>query len=378
MISLMQRIDTNIVAAVLLVCTYRVAAKRLDRNDKVNRQFLDISVVIFFLLCAETLACIVNKRPEKWLIPVALVSNDVLFILAPVLGYRFNVFVHSWISPNKSSKLSKNKLILLPLLLDAILCLANLFNGLIFQITDSNVYQRGILYFVPFVITYIYMLWAFFFVYENRKKMLQSEFIPLILFGLFPAVGAVIQAMFYGVLLMWSSTAGSFVMVYIFIQQRMMQLDPLTGAWTKGSFENHVEEIACKSNKENLFGIIFIDLDKFKHINDTYGHLEGDSALKTSVRLIKSSIRQTDIVARFGGDEFVVIIHHTSEDEIRRVVARIFSNISKYNLSGEKIYRLEYSVGYGIYHQNGDVWQFINYVDHKMYQNKNKKQSHSL
>lgn len=323
----------------------------------------------------ETLACVLNHKPEKWLIPVAVVSNDIVFIMSPVLSFLYYVFVNYWISPNKNVHYSKKKWFLLPMLFNLLVCFVNLFQGgLIFSITESNSYERGSLFFVPFFTTLFYLIATFLFIIKNKRNIMKLEFIPLLLFGIFPGIGGVIQALFYGTLLMWSSAALTLVMVFIYIQQKMMQLDPLTGAWAKGSFERYLEKIAAKKDNEYSFGIIFIDLDKFKQINDTYGHLEGDCALKSSVEIIKSVIRKTDIVARFGGDEFAVIIHHTSREEIQRIVKRIASSVSQYNSKAKKAYQLEYSVGYGLYDSKKyNIWQFVNYVDHLMYQNKQQK-----
>jgi diguanylate cyclase (GGDEF)-like protein len=220
---------------------------------------------------------------------------------------------------------------------------------------------------------------AVLFIIRYRRSVRRKHFFPLLLFGVCPAIAGIIEIFNSGLYIMWSASACSFLMVFIYIQQRMMQLDPLTGAWTKGSFDNYLEEIAAGGEKSGRFGAIFIDLDNFKHINDTYGHLEGDTALRTAVSIIKSSIRRSDIVARFGGDEFVIIVHNTNQREMEKILIRLSEGFFRFNSGRKGLYPLSYSVGYGVYNpKKGDVWQFMNHVDHMMYQNKNQKRSRTV
>jgi diguanylate cyclase (GGDEF)-like protein len=197
---------------------------------------------------------------------------------------------------------------------------------------------------------------------------------PLLLFELIPAVAALLQAFVYGVLLMWNCSALSLVIVYVFIQQRMIQYDSLTGAWTRASFDHFIEQKAAHSSKPDAFGMIFIDLDNFKQINDRCGHLEGDVALKEVVRLIRSALRKDDVIARFGGDEFCILISETTENGLRDITARIAQRFIRYNSTSEKPYRLLYSIGYEVYDpRRYTIGQFLEHVDNLMYANKMAK-----
>lgn len=183
------------------------------------------------------------------------------------------------------------------------------------------------------------------------------------------------QILFYGTLMMWSSAAFSLMVIYIFLQQRMMQYDTLTGAWTKASFEHYIDHLINKEKKQDAFGIIFLDLDEFKSINDSFGHLEGDAALKTSVRLIRSCLGRNDIIARFGGDEFVILAQKCGGNSMVDRINLMKYNFKKYNETSEKEYKLKFSCGYEIFDaKKYNIWQFLNYVDNLMYQDKESKQ----
>jgi diguanylate cyclase (GGDEF)-like protein len=91
--------------------------------------------------------------------------------------------------------------------------------------------------------------------------------------------------------------------------------DPLTGVCNRRALEESLDQMfAMYRRYEHTFSIIIIDIDNFKKINDTEGHLFGDRALQDVANLLDNSARETDIVARFGGEEFVVVLPHTNLD----------------------------------------------------------------
>ncbi len=94
----------------------------------------------------------------------------------------------------------------------------------------------------------------------------------------------------------------------------MANTDFLTGARNRRSFFKEINEYIeeCKDSGEN-FAVAMIDIDKFKNINDTYGHDIGDVAIKELVRIITESIKGSDVVARFGGEEFCVLLKDISK-----------------------------------------------------------------
>jgi len=111
----------------------------------------------------------------------------------------------------------------------------------VFYIDSSNVYHRGPLYNINVAITYFYIVYGSILVVMNRKRIVKQDFVPLCIFSVLPIIGGLVQTLFYGTLLMWSGAAYSLVIVYVFLQQRMVHLDTLTGVWNRGSFDNYIE-----------------------------------------------------------------------------------------------------------------------------------------
>jgi len=145
--------------------------------------------------------------------------------------------------------------------------------------------------------------------------------------------------------------------------------DPLTDVYNKSIFKEMVEKeilIAKRQPDGNFFSLILIDLDNFKKINDTEGHLAGDLYLKTFAKILKRNIRKTDIVARVGGDEFCILLRKCKASNATRIVSSIREDITKQNL------KINFSAGISEYPDHGDSFQeLFAKADHALYVSKN-------
>lgn len=369
------RIDINIAAMIMLSIVIFVALKRLDRKERLNRKFLITAFIIVAEVFFETATCIINKRPEHWLIPVTIFFHTCLYATAPVLTYYWYTFIHSWIMPENVISRRKNEVLLIPVIINAAITLLSPSYKLVFYISSSNVYHRGKLFYISLLIVYFYILMSSLLILKNRKNIVRDDFVPLFIYGILPGLGGIIQASFYGVLLMWSSTAFSMVIVYIFLQQRMIHLDSLTGVWTRESFNTFIYQKSRKGISEK-FGAVYIDLDNLKQINDKYGHLEGDNAIRTSVQIIRSALDKNDVIARLGGDEFIIIKNCNSKDILDKLILDIEKSFRLHNERSNMQYNLECSCGADIYDDNySNIEHFMKNIDYIMYCNKRSKKS---
>ena len=122
------------------------------------------------------------------------------------------------------------------------------------------------------------------------------------------------------------------------------------------------------NHSERLF-LFMMDLDYFKSINDTYGHLEGDDALIRAAKALKmacGNYRRRPYVARYGGDEFIVVIESTKA-EADALLASIHENLENLNKASNKPYRLAFSIGVGEYHPGMDANALIEAADSELY-----------
>ncbi|MGR9046911.1 MAG: GGDEF domain-containing protein, partial [Gammaproteobacteria bacterium] len=113
----------------------------------------------------------------------------------------------------------------------------------------------------------------------------------------------------------------------------MAYTDPLTQTRNRTAFDDSVRReirLAHRNNKD--LGLIFLDIDRFKFINDQYGHKCGDIALASVARWIKENIRSSDIIFRYGGEEFVILLSETDQEGTRLLAERIRQSIESHTL----------------------------------------------
>ena len=166
--------------------------------------------------------------------------------------------------------------------------------------------------------------------------------------------------------------------------ERLYVTDVLTGIYNRHGFYRNIGEVMRRSQKTgNPFAVISMDMDGLKGINDTYGHAEGDYALKKIGDFMRKATTSGEICARFGGDEFLIVLcSENASERADEIVNEIKSDIEYFNAFGNKPYYLNMSIG--IYTKIADktdtLDEYIRNADNLMYENKkeNKKKENKL
>ena len=142
--------------------------------------------------------------------------------------------------------------------------------------------------------------------------------------------------------------------------------DVLTGVYNRRFYEERVRHMTRRA------GVAMIDLDDFKLYNDTYGHNAGDMVLDTIVGVIQSDIRKTDMLIRFGGDEFLLILPEISEDAFELKLKRIRQHVHETKIVGFTQMKLSVSIG-GVMSNGETIEETLRRADRLMYQAKIRK-----
>jgi len=158
----------------------------------------------------------------------------------------------------------------------------------------------------------------------------------------------------------------------------MLITDELTGLYNRrGFFALAQQQLKIASRTNRGVFLLYADLDSLKYINDTFGHTEGDRALMDTADIFRGIYRDSDIIARIGGDEFAIIPMDTSETDMALITGRLEQSVEKFNSANDRKYRL--SISYGIVYYNPEfpctIDELLIKADRLMYENKRNKQN---
>ncbi|WP_312210042.1 sensor domain-containing diguanylate cyclase [Pseudescherichia sp.] len=153
--------------------------------------------------------------------------------------------------------------------------------------------------------------------------------------------------------------------------------DELTGLFNRRGFYNLGKyAITSARRRAEPLTLAWLDLDKFKYINDTFGHEEGDNALRAMASLLRESFREADLLVRYGGDEFAIIFSDTDEKGAWVAMQHLVEQARGFNQTTDKPWQLNFSWGVSEYDHdsNPDMTNWITSADEKMYAMKEKNE----
>ena len=147
--------------------------------------------------------------------------------------------------------------------------------------------------------------------------------------------------------------------------------DGLTGLYNRKYLDEYIEKALSQAKRNGIvYGILMIDIDFFKMVNDTYGHDVGDKAIKVLTQALKENIREADTAFRFGGEEFLVLLYECEEEMVMNIAEKIRLAFEKAPISsnnGSTFYKT-LSVGASIFPNDSDsLWKCIKLADIALY-----------
>lgn len=358
------RIQVHIFAT--LICLVMLVE---TQNHKDSRQYP------FRLFRAQLIACMLLLVSEaaSWSTAgsAKFFWNTVCFSLHAFPGYLFSLYADYQLGAGEE-QLRRNPLLrLVPLLLAEVLVVANLFTPLLFSVDSNGFYRRESWFLLDTLLSYSYLGYSFVRVLRNRREMDRQLVRPLILFHIIPFVGGVIQVCFYGSGFTLPSFALALLVCYVYIQQRQLGTDYLTSACNRLQADKELRQ-RMQSSSASPFAVLSLDINNFKNINDRFGHAVGDEALIETVQLLQRTLRRSDTLARYGGDEFLIISDIGDSDSLQHMTDRIHQAFSLFNQQSSRPYQLSLSIGSALYDPAKPVSQerLLALADARMYQQK--------
>ena len=189
--------------------------------------------------------------------------------------------------------------------------ISNIYKPFFFFIHENNSYRRAHFYLFFVVLSFLYFLITTYktlkMIRHGKRMNTKNQYYFLLIYPLFPMIGAIVQSLYFGIAVIWIGSVISILIIYFNVQNTRITIDSLTGIDNRFRFDSYLDIKINNPRKEELLYMLMIDIDKFKEINDKYGHLIGDEAIKNMAQILTKAIPKSDFVARLGGEEFVII-----------------------------------------------------------------------
>lgn len=152
------------------------------------------------------------------------------------------------------------------------------------------------------------------------------------------------------------------------------QHDKLTGLYNQSYFKSRLEDEVTRAKRYGeIFSIVLFDLDNFKTINDEFGHLSGDMSLRKVATVMKYQTRESDIIARYGGDEFAMILPHTNLDDAIHTSRKIRTMMNRTAYKNDKVdLKLGASFGVAQYCHGITADALFSWTDEALYKSKDQ------
>jgi diguanylate cyclase (GGDEF)-like protein len=357
---------------IMLLLSSKGTIEKKTFSDKI---FISLIWVTIVLCAIEASTFLVDGKTFYGARALNIILNCLLFSINIVFVFLWTLYIDYKLFEDIERIKKRWWIIALPSFVVLAAVIVTPFYPIIFNVTADNVYQRTIYTYIPFIVSFCYLAYGEILIYSNRNNARSYMLAPSFIFLLPLIVGSVTQMFVYGVSLTWASLSISMVSLYINIHGNASHVDQLSGVYNRTYWEGDIKKMArkAKTNKKMLVGIL-IDVDNFKVINDKYGHQTGDEAIRNIGRILRNTASKNDFVARYGGDEFIIMREVDSEKDVVSFLDHLENNILNHTIDQKLPYKLDFSYGYSFYENDTDtVDSLFARMDKAMYESKRAK-----
>ncbi|MCR5488778.1 MAG: GGDEF domain-containing protein [Saccharofermentans sp.] len=342
------------------------------------------SIIIFMMLLIRELGTV--GRQSKQLLFINILFAHVMYFLCdicwvlilgdclpniPVLTAAVNIinaitlsiitgswFVYTELSQGEEymKRFKTRMLVLIPAMISSLVMIV-LFVFFPETVLSGTLTLTMTYYIVFLIVPVIYIIVStvrtFIRAFKKENYAFRSPYIASAIYPAALAVIGVIQTLWVKAPMFCFGCAVMMIYVYITSLNNQVSIDELTKLNNRSQLKKYVaSEAAKQTSDKNTRFVLMIDLNKFKQINDQYGHIEGDIALKRTADALKISCAESSLktfIARYGGDEFIIIAKSENEEQVKDLCRVIKESLTRLNKEAGSPYELSASIGYACY-----------------------------
>ena len=343
-------------------------------KDYASRLFLQLLIVSFAVSLVDVIAWLPNgvdsplgRILNRW-------GNILYFALCTLPPFVWVRYFDYKITNDRDGLRRRSWLYAIPTFIGWLLLPVNEAYGIVFYLTAANEYVRG-----PFNAVYLFLNYSLLLAASpgaiRHWRHISGRLIQVLMFFvLLPIIGAAIQQYYYGVTLTYPLLNLAALLAFLYLEKDAMLKDALTGLNTRSQLESR---LTYKLKREVPFSLIMIDLNDFKRINDDFGHDVGDHVLSTVASILETHVKREDMVCRYGGDEFTVLVESPAPEVGPAMVKRLEEALETYNEKEISPFRITMSLGVIHVEENTNINSLLRRVDRAMYTDKARRKERS-
>lgn len=292
----------------------------------------------------------------------------------------FYWFIYVQLCVNKNFMQKKLRVLTyIPMFIVAVLCISSPLTGWAFYINDKNEYVRGPMFMLVSTIPLLYdvasSVTAYYRGFREKQLSKRRRYFNYGSFIYFPLIASVLQIWLSGMPILAPAIATAYYIVFTSSQRDMIYNDALTGLNNRRRAMMFIEEKMPETSSDNPFTTFIIDGDKFKQINDTYGHIEGDFAIVCIARAVEHTAHKYDLFcSRYGGDEFLILKSGKCTFDAESIGSEINEYLKQICIEQKKAYTLSVSIGsYTSFDSGESADTLVDKADEMLYRSKAKR-----
>lgn len=341
-------IQQNFIGVAILIFLILFIFVNNNFERRTNMLFLSSAICVLLFIIEEAL---------EWQYAKMATFHSMRLYLS-IIGYMLRPTTAYFLAMIISENTKKQKLIMtIPLLINFVVAVSALFTKWSFGYTASNEFVRGPLGYTPFITAGFYVLTILYMTVVKSKKGDAMENVTVSAIVVLTLIATMMESVYHFRAIQSAASGISITFYYLFLHTNQSNRDALTGALTRRRFY-----LDARKYHTSLSAVISLDINNLKQINDQQGHLAGDQALITLSHVVRSLTNKKASFYRTGGDEFMILCYHMSEDEVQQLIARIREHMQ------DTEYRC--AIGYALYDYQRSLEMVCQLADSAMYENK--------
>lgn len=324
-------------SALLLIVVAAIILRKRDYYTLRERAFFGLVLLSISVLIVEGISFIVDGNLWTGAIAMNYVTNYYLYLATPIVGVLWALYVDLTITSSEEH-VKKVRYYSVFLVVSVLPILVNPFTDIIFYINDDNVFMRGPYYWISALAFYGLFVYLLVLVIKHRKNVEYYVYLSILTLVILPAAGGILQVLFLGIASIHTTLALGQMTVYMSIETANASRDSMTNLLTR---RKALDYIQANLRNKTPFTAIMVDMDNLKDINDEYGHHEGDHALIDLANALRNQCEKHHVIARVGGDEFLIVTGEMQSDDIDQRLIGLRDNLNQ-----DRDIQIKFSWGY--------------------------------